>query len=115
VWEHRAVPDRDERIAKNEVLFREVNERIEEAAQRASFEGPTVFVCECGSEECAEPLELTLAEYEAVRSQPTQFAVLPGHEMDRIERVVERSNHFVLVEKLNRPAEIASQNNPRTA
>ena len=105
---------REERIAKNQVLFREVNERIEEAAQSAAFDGPTIFVCECGDEDCAEPLELSLDEYEDVRARPTCFAVRPGHEMEEIERIIAKGGHFSVVEKIDRAGEIASENDPRS-
>jgi len=72
---------REERVARNEVLFREVNEQIDAAAERARFDGPTMFVCECGDPNCAEPLEVTLKEYEAARADPTTFLVVPGHEI----------------------------------
>ena len=104
---------RDERVGKNQVLFREVNERIEEATTRAAFDGPTVFVCECGSDQCSEPLELTLAQYEAIRADPTHFAILRGHEIASVERVIEEAERFVIVEKLARAAEIAAANDPR--
>ena len=105
---------RDERVGKNQVLFREVNERIEEATTRAAFDGPTVFVCECGSEQCSEPLELTLAQYEAIRAHPTHFAILRGHEIEDVERVVDEDERFVVVKKLARAGEIAAANDPRS-
>jgi len=42
---------------------------------------------------------MTLAEYERVRSQRDRFAVLPGHQTDELERVVEASERFVIVDK----------------
>ena len=49
----------DERRARNELLFREVNERVEEINER--LDGEThdslmVFVCECGNTACNEHL-----------------------------------------------------------
>src|SRR5207248_5026775 len=55
----------EERIARNEALFREVNERIAESAQR--FESHRAeFVCECADQDCTERVEATLDEYERV-------------------------------------------------
>ena len=42
---------------------------------------------------------MTLVEYERVRQQQDRFAVVPGHEEDAIEVVVERSGRFCLVDK----------------
>ena len=42
---------------------------------------------------------MTLGEYERVRGQRDRFAVVPGHETDEIEYVVERDERFVIVDK----------------
>lgn len=105
---------REERVAKNEVLFREVNERIQEAAQRADFPGPTLFICECGREECAEPIELSLEDYELVRAEATRFAIATSHAIEDVERVVECRDRYMVVEKIERAAEIARENDPRS-
>ena len=55
-----------EKIARTESLFREVNERIAESAER--FEADeTKFVCECADPTCTQRVEATLDEYERVR------------------------------------------------
>ena len=83
---------REERLGANEALFREVNERVAEAAQQfvEVGESPINFSCECGDKACAEQIAMTVGEYEAVRSEATHFAVVPGHEVPDIERVVSR-------------------------
>ena len=106
------------RGAKNEALFREVNERIEEldTAFTGYGEGDALligFVCECGNEDCGETLEITQAQYESVRSDPRRFLVLPGHEDTDVARVVERHGHFLVVEKLDAAAAIAIEQDPR--
>ena len=109
------------RRARNEALFREVNERIE-AVSREFAEGDwdqkqeqLRLVCECGrQEECAELLEATVAEYEAVRPNPRRFLVLPGHEQTDIERVVERTSRFFVVEKFEDASEVAIESDPRS-
>jgi hypothetical protein len=45
-----------ERAAKNQSLFREVNERIEELSASTS---PTRFIGECANERCEEKVSLT--------------------------------------------------------
>ena len=68
---------RKERLARNEALFREVNERVEEISGRAGLE--TIdFICECGDADCTLPLALTGLEYEEVRADPVLFAVVRG-------------------------------------
>ena len=94
---------RDERSAKNEALLREVNDRIQDVGERLSVvpdDGQLDFRCECGRPDCDAFVSLTVSEYEHVRSDNDRFAVVPGHEDDRIERVVERSERYLIVDKL---------------
>jgi hypothetical protein len=102
--------DRLERKARNEALVREVNERIAEvdkAAEGASFapeQSFFEFLCECGGDGdsevgCEEHIQMTIPEYEDVRSQDDRFAVYPGHEQEGLESVVMRNERFVLVDK----------------
>jgi len=87
-----------ERRATNEALFRDVNERIAESAERFDAE-ETDFVCECADPNCTDRVSSSLAEYEQVRAEPTTFLVVPGHEEDDIERVVSDRGRFRMVDK----------------
>ena len=88
-----------ERRATTEALFRDVNERIAESAER--FEAPdTEFVCECADPNCTHRVAASLAEYEEVRDEPTTFLLLPGHEQGDIERVVADRGGFRIVDKV---------------
>lgn len=98
---------RIDRIAHNEARFREVNEGIEARIGQDVPDRRTAFVCECGKTECRRMVELTAAEYEHVRSHPLHFFVVNGHEIPDAERVVERNEHFSVVEKLPAAADIA--------
>jgi len=87
------------RIAETESLYREVNERIAETAER--FEsGSAEFYCECADPACTEQVEATLQSYEDVRSESTQFILAPGHALPEVEEVVERHEGFNVVEKV---------------
>lgn len=56
--------------ARNQSLYREVNERVRSLDSGwMSMSDEVGFVCECADESCALPLTLTLAEYEAVRAR----------------------------------------------
>jgi hypothetical protein len=106
---------RQKRVAKNEALFREVNERIKEVNLEVAAREPADFLCECGSEECTQPIALTLAEYEGVRSEPTHFAIVPGHEVPDVERVLSQNERFAIVEKAApAAARIAVEEDPRS-
>ena len=103
----------EDRVAYNETLFRDVNERIE-AGQWPMERGEAVaFRCECGSLRCNMLVELTIPEYERVRSSATHFLLVNGHEIPSVERVVEREASYVVVEKVGRAAEVAEETDPR--
>lgn len=85
-----------DRIVLNESLFRDVNAA---AADVGSGFGNIDAICECGNIDCTEPIRLTADEYSSVRSDPTQFAVTPGHEEPEVEDVVAKTEHFYTVRK----------------
>jgi transcription initiation factor TFIID subunit TAF12 len=85
--------------ARTEALFRDVNERIAESAQRFDADS-TQFVCECADAHCTNRLEATLDEYEEVREDGATFMLVPGHHHDDIERVVKDRGRFHIVEKM---------------
>jgi transcription initiation factor TFIID subunit TAF12 len=87
------------RRARTEALFRDVNERIAESAQRFDAD-TTQFVCECADPTCTDRVEATLDEYEDVRADATTFLLTPGHAHDDIERVVADRGGFHIVEKM---------------
>ena len=92
--------------ARNEALLRTVNDRIkaldEEAGAWTVGHELFGFQCECGNTgTCDARLQMTLSEYEVVRSQRDRFAVAPGHETAEIEDVVERSERYLVVDKVD--------------
>ncbi len=90
---------REERVARNETLFREVNERIKQVNVGLATVEATDYLCECGDEGCTDPISLTMSEYEAVRAEPTHFAVVSGHVVPDIEQVVASTNRYSVVAK----------------
>ena len=105
----------EERKARTESAFREVNERIAENARRFDA-GSTEFICECGDPQCTNRVEATLEEYEEVRGDGARFLLMPGHGDGSVEEVVESRGRFMIVEKVQATARaIAKRLNPRTA
>ncbi len=92
--------------ARNQALWRHVNERIE--AVMSDAEHPE-FICECASLDCTETLELTIAEYESVRESPRRFPIVPGHHRPEFERVVEENDRYMIVEKFGKAGELAEE------
>lgn len=96
------VPARDtpsrSHLLRIATLFRELNDAVQ-VYFHTDGETRGSFVCECSNETCVEAIELTPAEYGDVRAHATRFFVVPGHEMDELERVVEEYVGFLVVEK----------------
>jgi hypothetical protein len=100
-------PTREEaRIARTESLFRHVNERIAETAERFDSD-ETDFLCECADTHCQDRLELPLEKYEEVREDPTTFVIADGHELPAHEKVVERGEPYLIVRKVGRALKAA--------
>ena len=99
------------KAAKNQALFRDVNERIEKLVEKAWH---PAFVCECADEHCVETLELSLREYEEIRGSPVHFPVKVGHDYPEFERVVALSDGYAVVEKIGAAAEVAKTLDPRS-
>ena len=111
------VAHRQERAAKNQSLFREVNERVEDLNKR--FHAFTVlsdWVCECANDECGVRIEMTVQEYEHVRSAGQRFLVASSdeHVWPDVERVVERRPNYWIVEKIEHSGAVAREIDPRS-
>lgn len=88
---------RQQRVARNQSVFRAANERIEESRRRLSPDGrESPFICECSDERCTAVVLVSPEDYATVRSGETRFLVASGHEGG--ERIVERRDGFSMVE-----------------
>jgi hypothetical protein len=104
---------REERVARNEVAARAINEAIEDADTRPDSSFIHVL-CECGLEDCKRVLTITRPVYERIRSDPLQFVILPAHLIADVEDVVLESDGFLIVAKREgTPEEIAIRTDPR--
>lgn len=91
----------EDRVRRNEEIFRHVNERVEGLAENFPFldRADPDFVCECGDRACIRKVNVDLDAYRHVRTNDRRFVVAPGHVEDAIESVVERNERFWVVEK----------------
>ena len=72
------------------------------------------FVCECGNDECTQAIELTLDEYEAVRTHARCFAIAPDHENPVVEIVTGQTSRFAVAETfVGEASRIPEETNPR--
>jgi hypothetical protein len=107
------VSEAEVRLAHNEAVFRSINERIQAGAWPGSPSELVAFRCECAALGCNLLLEATVADYEAIRSDPRQFLVAPGHELAGIETVVSRTPGYLVVRKVGDAGEVAEETDPR--
>jgi hypothetical protein len=100
---------RQKRLGLNEAVFREVNERIGSLANLFKWREPEALdlVCECRDATCVQRIEMTRAEYEAVRAADAQFALYPGHADLEIERIISSHEGYEVVAKQGDAAEVA--------
>lgn len=103
---------RDERVAENEARARFENE------QRGDWfatHGRVLFACECFEPDCDAMLSLSRDEYEHVRSDPTTFAIKPGHVAEEVEEVVERFDSYWITKKATPDGQrVATELDPRS-
>ena len=105
---------REKRLAQNEALFREVNEKVEAiAAQHGDDDHVYEFYCECSNADCTLQVRATLAAYEAVRAEPTRFLVFPQHALPDIEEILERTKEWWVVEKTGDAGSYVARLDPR--
>jgi hypothetical protein len=108
--------ERVRRIGQNEILYRTVNEKIEDLNKAfGTLTGTMTVVCECGDAACAEQIELDVPTYERVRADPALFVTVAGHEEPDVESVVERNDTFQVVRKdAGEAAQLAAEHDPRS-
>ena len=105
--------EREKRLAENEALFREVNERVDEIGHRLGPDVPYEYVCECANADCTFRISLRTDEYETVRAEPTQFVVLPLHYTPEVEELVAKRERYWIVRKTGEAATYVEHLDPR--
>jgi hypothetical protein len=106
--------ERERRLAQNEALFREVNERVSSLATDHSDAASYKYVCECSNPDCTFQVALSESEYEAVRADPRQFFVLPEHYLPQIENVVTETDRYWIVKKIGDEGAYVERLDPRS-
>ena len=102
-----------EKVARNNAVFRDVNEKIASAAGDLGLEDdrPVPFICECSNARCSQIILLTLEEYQRVRSNPRWFAHVPGHDsnLPGAVRMLEDHERYALAEKVAHAGDVAAR------
>jgi hypothetical protein len=103
-----------QQAAENEATFRAANETLEQKAAELGFAGErTPYLCECEDPSCTSILQLSRADYEAVRAHPKRFVMVPGHQ-EPDDRLVEEKATYTVIEKVGEEGELVAEQNPRS-
>jgi len=104
-----------ERVARNEALFREANEGIQEAASTYDVLTRIPFICECADGSCRALIVLSMGEYEEIRENPRHFLNAPGHVLaaQGAAEVVDDRDRYEIVEKTGYAGDIVEELDPR--
>ena len=98
------------RLAANEAIARQVNEQVEQLAERWSRDDePLEILCECSLGECTQRLHVPLADYAGVREHDARFMLVDDHIVQEIEKRVGQVGDATVVEKLGEGREIAGE------
>jgi hypothetical protein len=100
-----------ERLAHNQAVFREVNQRLLELSEGFQ-DGSMELVCECSNDECTLTVTMNHDEYESVRAHSTFFVVASGHEILEVEKVIDRQDGWAIVQKVTE-TDYAVRTDPR--
>ncbi len=103
-----------ERLARNEAVFRDVNEAIRSGRWPGEDQAHGAFRCECAQLGCNELIDLSVDEYERVRSNANLFVLAPGHQRPDIEAVLEDHGRYLVVEKRGEGRRVAERTDPRS-
>ena len=102
LWEQRA--------ARNEALFREVNQNIARLEERyGNTVTEPVYICECATADCTSQFPIEAETYRRVRENARIVFLLPGHENPKLERVVEEHRGYLIVEKTGQAGDVAER------
>jgi hypothetical protein len=107
--------EREVRAARNQSMFRAVNEKLRELNETFAVLTDTLAVaCECYDTSCLETIDIRSEDYLKVRAEPRRFVVRPGHLLPELEHVVQESDQYVVVEKTDAAGDVAEFLDPPT-
>jgi hypothetical protein len=123
-----SISDAERRQIENEMIFRRINEKVGtdlDALDAMHIEDGNIhlirdkdielyFKCECSDENCSVRIPMLLSEYKKIHADRNTFIVLPNHEVDPIEKVIQKSSTYNVVKKNNSTPEPSDTLNDTT-
>jgi hypothetical protein len=80
-----------------QAFLRMVNDHIRGLAAGRNTRERRAFICECGDHACIDPIELTVADYDAVRANADYLVVAAHRVTDAAGRLVARHRGFAVM------------------
>lgn len=101
---------RRERAGRREANLRLLNERIARAHDSVdpSAEFELMITCECARTDCNEMIAIARDHFSTLNERVDRFAVVRGHVVADVERVVEDHGDWQVVEKFGAAADAAA-------
>lgn len=113
------ISNAERRQIENEMIFRRTNEKVGDdliALDAMHIEDGNTqlvrdedlalsFKCECSDESCVVRIPMLLSEYQQIHTDRDTFVVLPNHQVDPIEKVIEKTATYNVVKKNNSTSE----------
>ena len=103
--------------ARTQNHYRELNEAI--TGLSADFGlgdkpgDPMQVMCECGRPDCSDAIEISTAEYEAIRANGAHFVLVLGHDVATVEHVVYSTSRYIVAHNDGEANAIAHAHDPR--
>ena len=118
----------ERRQIENEMIFRRTNEKVGDDLSQLDamhIEDGHIdlvrnedlelqFKCECSDENCHGRIAMLLTKYQEIHTDRDTFIVLPDHEVDPIEKVLETTATYNVVKKNNSTSEPSGELNITT-
>jgi hypothetical protein len=96
----RPAETREGRAARNELMFRAVNEQIVQLTERFRAQLNEIdIICECADTSCTGAIRINLKDYEQIDRETNAFVVIAGHEDNAIETAIAHSEGYLVVRK----------------
>jgi hypothetical protein len=102
-----------DRAARNEEIYRNVNERIESTARDHGFDQELSFHCECAESDCFQTIQMPADDYDRIAADRFRFVVVPEHQNEAIEKIVLRTPAYLVVEKVGEARRKIERDHPR--
>jgi hypothetical protein len=102
----QAQDTREVKAARNQLMFRSVNEQIMELGERVGGAVAELdLACECDDTACTQAIKMPLEEFMRLDGSTNRFVVVAGHEDVAVEGVVDTYGRYVIVAKRGAGAE----------